>query len=67
MPTKIPLSPELDPLYLLTTSSDIAKWNNDGLPNDRVSLENASMVVNCKRWPLIIDPQLQVWTERVVR
>ena len=57
--TKIPLSAELDPLMLLTTSADIAKWNNEGLPNDRVSLENAAIVVNCKRWPLIIDPQLQ--------
>lgn len=56
---KIPLSSDLDPLGLLTTSADIAKWNNEGLPTDRVSLENASMVVNCKRWPLIIDPQLQ--------
>jgi dynein heavy chain len=56
---KIPLSLNLDPLELLTTSADIAKWNNEGLPNDRVSLENATMLVNCKRWPLIIDPQLQ--------
>ena len=32
---------------------------NEGLPNDRVSLENATMVTSCKRWPLIIDPQLQ--------
>ncbi len=56
---KIPLSAELDPLTLLTTSADIAKWNNDSLPTDRVSLENATIFVNCKRWPLIIDPQLQ--------
>ncbi|KAJ3128700.1 hypothetical protein HK098_003691 [Nowakowskiella sp. JEL0407] len=56
---KIPLSESIDPLSLLTTSAEIAKWSNEGLPNDRVSLENATTVNNCKRWPLIIDPQLQ--------
>ncbi|KAJ1558852.1 Dynein heavy chain 9, axonemal [Nowakowskiella sp. JEL0078] len=56
---KIPLSESVDPLLLLTTSAEIAKWSNEGLPNDRVSLENATMVNNCKRWPLIVDPQLQ--------
>lgn len=29
------------------------------LPADRVSLENASVVVSCSRYPLMIDPQLQ--------
>ncbi|KAI8853660.1 dynein heavy chain and region D6 of dynein motor-domain-containing protein [Chytridium lagenaria] len=58
-PDKVPLSGDLDPLAILTSSAEIAKWNNEGLPTDRVSLENATMVTNCKRWPLIIDPQLQ--------
>ncbi|KAJ1503147.1 hypothetical protein HMI55_002589 [Coelomomyces lativittatus] len=57
--TGVPLSENIDPLDILTTSAEIAKWNNEGLPTDRVSLENATMVTNCKRWPLIIDPQLQ--------
>lgn len=63
---QLPLSSDLDPLDLLTGSADVAKWNNEGLPTDRVSLENATMVVNCKRWPLIIDPQLQgvTWVKR---
>jgi dynein heavy chain len=56
---KIPLSADVDPLTMLTNSAEVAKWNNEGLPNDRVSLENATMVTSCKRWPLIIDPQLQ--------
>jgi dynein heavy chain len=30
-----------------------------GLPNDRVSIENGSIISNCKRWPLMIDPQMQ--------
>jgi dynein heavy chain len=31
----------------------------EGLQADRVSLENAAVVVSCSRYPLIIDPQLQ--------
>ncbi|KAJ1562568.1 Dynein heavy chain 9, axonemal [Cladochytrium tenue] len=58
-PNKVPLSDDVDPLAILTNSAEIAKWNNEGLPTDRVSLENATMVTSCKRWPLIIDPQLQ--------
>lgn len=26
---------------------------------DRVSVENGAVITNCKRWPLIIDPQGQ--------
>jgi dynein heavy chain len=58
-PDKIPLSEGIDPLQILTNSSEVARWNNEGLPNDRVSIENGIMLTNCKRWPLIIDPQLQ--------
>ncbi|KAJ1334726.1 hypothetical protein BSLG_007881 [Batrachochytrium salamandrivorans] len=58
-PFRVPLSEGVDPLNILANSAEIAKWNNEGLPTDRVSLENATMVASCKRWPLIIDPQLQ--------
>lgn len=36
-----------------------SKWATEGLPADRISQENASIVTNCVRWPLLIDPQLQ--------
>lgn len=26
---------------------------------DRISVENGAVICNCKRWPLIIDPQGQ--------
>ncbi|UYV64229.1 DNAH9 [Cordylochernes scorpioides] len=55
----IPLTPNLDPLSLLTDDAKIATWNNDGLPEDRMSTENATILINSERWPLIIDPQLQ--------
>lgn len=56
---KIPMQEEFDPLQLLTNDALIARWNNDRLPTDRVSLENASIFTTAERWPLIIDPQLQ--------
>ena len=55
----IPVSEGLDPLTLLTDDAQIAAWNNEGLPSDRMSTENATILSNCERWPLMIDPQLQ--------
>eukprot|EP00041_Stephanoeca_diplocostata_P039521 m.1633795 g.1633795 ORF g.1633795 m.1633795 type:complete len:4492 (+) comp25411_c0_seq1:204-13679(+) len=57
--TKIPVTPDLDPLDLLTDGATIAGWQNDYLPADRVSTENATILTSAKRWPLIIDPQEQ--------
>jgi dynein heavy chain len=56
---KIPITEGVIPLEILTTKSTIAKWKNEGLPEDQMSLENASIIIASKRWPLIIDPQLQ--------
>jgi len=56
---KIPITEGVDPLDVLASKSDQAGWNNEGLPADRMSLENASIVTSCKRYPLLIDPQLQ--------
>ena len=56
---KIPMTEGVDPLGVLATAADQAGWKNEGLPSDRVSLENAAVIVSCSRWPLIIDPQLQ--------
>jgi len=50
---------DLDPLYVLSTEAAQAVWKTQGLPADRVSLENAAIVVACSRYPLMIDPQLQ--------
>jgi dynein heavy chain len=56
---KIPFTEGVDPLYILANLSDQAMWKKEGLPADRVSLENAAVFTSCSRWPLIIDPQLQ--------
>eukprot|EP01083_Nonionella_stella_P214893 773915_1 len=50
---------ELTPKDVLTSISDQAKWANEGLPVDSISIENAAIVTLCSRWPLMIDPQQQ--------
>lgn len=55
----IPITEGLDPLWVLTSDSEAAEWQNEGLPADRISLENGAILTNCSRWPLMIDPQLQ--------
>ena len=59
MQNKVPLSPTTDVLKILTDEAEMAGWQGDMLPSDRVSLENGVIVNNCERWPLIVDPQLQ--------
>ena len=56
---KIPLTKGVDPLSMLTNDGNNAKMISEGLPADRISIENGSMITNCKRWPLLIDPQTQ--------
>jgi dynein heavy chain len=55
----IPINDSVDPLKLLTDEPTIARWFNEGLPSDRMSTENATILTNSDRWPLMIDPQLQ--------
>ena len=56
---RIPMSENFDPMKVLTTDVEVARWNADKLPADLVSSENAAILNNTSRWPLIIDPQLQ--------
>ena len=46
-------------LSLLSDDALIAQWNNEGLPSDNMSTENATILTNSIKWPLMIDPQLQ--------
>lgn len=55
----IPITEGLDSLSLLTDDTTVALWQNEGLPSDRMSIENATILSNSERWPLMIDPQLQ--------
>lgn len=56
----VPITEELDPLSMLTDDTQIAMWQNEGLPSDRMSTENATILSNSDRWPLMIDPQVQL-------
>ncbi|XP_037943923.1 dynein beta chain, ciliary-like [Teleopsis dalmanni] len=55
----IPYTDGVDSLTLLSDDAQIATWNNEGLPMDRMSTENATILAHSTRWPLMIDPQLQ--------
>ena len=55
----IPVTEGVDPLGELTDESRNAKMYGNGLPADRISTENGSIISQCKRWPLLVDPQLQ--------
>ncbi|XP_061150392.1 dynein axonemal heavy chain 11 [Syngnathus typhle] len=55
----IPMTADLDPVCMLTDGAMVAQWNNEGLPGDEMSTQNATIHTNCERWPLLIDPQLQ--------
>jgi len=56
---EIPMSPSCDPLTVLSTEAEQARWCAKGLPSDRVSLENGSIMTVSERWCLMIDPQTQ--------
>ena len=59
----VELGPTPDPLSILTSEAEMAGWATQGLPSDRVSMENGAIMSNSERWCLMIDPQLQgiVW------
>ena len=59
LPTKIPTTEGLDVISLVTDDATVAGWNNEGLPSDRMSSENATILSTCERWPLMVDPQFQ--------
>lgn len=57
---KIPFSKEFSLKEILSNPIAIANWTNqEKLPNDQFSIENAIILKNSTRWPLLIDPQMQ--------
>ena len=41
----------------MSNENTIGTWvNNEKLPNDAFSIENAIILKNSARWPLLIDP-----------
>ena len=56
---RIRLLDTFHPLRLLANEATIARWTTEGLPADSLSQENCAIIATSRRWPLIIDPQLQ--------
>ena len=55
----IPSSESVDPIAMLADDAQVAGWQSEGLPADRLSVENGAILNTCSRWPLLVDPQLQ--------
>ncbi|KAK3272243.1 hypothetical protein CYMTET_19451 [Cymbomonas tetramitiformis] len=55
----IPSSQTFSLNFTLGDQVKIREWVISGLPNDSFSIDNAIMVANARRWPLMIDPQGQ--------
>lgn len=39
---------DLDPVAMLTDDATVAQWNNEGLPGDKMSTQNATILTNCQ-------------------
>lgn len=53
------MSPNSNPLTILTDEAAVAEWNTQKLPADAVSTENGAILTSSDRYSLMIDPQLQ--------
>ncbi|XP_048507335.1 dynein axonemal heavy chain 6 [Athalia rosae] len=66
---EVPITPGFNLINVLADPYEIRCWNGFGLPRDQVSTENAILVTQAGRWPLMIDPQEQAnrWIRNMER
>ena len=65
---QLPCAEEFKMMTVLGDPVKIRDWTSlQGLPNDTFSIENAIIMSNARRWPLLIDPQGQAnkWIKRM--
>lgn len=60
----MPCSADFSFVALLSTPTVVREWCMHGLPADDFSTENGVIVSRGSRWPLMIDPQAQVPSNR---
>jgi len=65
--TKIEVSRHFKFVEFMAEPTEVRDWQNDGLPGDGFSSENGVIVVNGRRWPLMVDPQGQAnkWIKKM--
>ncbi|BFI29560.1 dynein axonemal heavy chain [Marchantia polymorpha subsp. ruderalis] len=56
---RVPCSDSFSLSSILADPVQVRAWNIAGLPKDSSSVDNGAIVSNCRRWPLMIDPQGQ--------
>ncbi|XP_023930267.1 dynein heavy chain 6, axonemal [Lingula anatina] len=56
---EIPISEEYELVKIIADANQVLQWQNEGLPTDTLSTENAIFVKKGRKWPLLIDPQGQ--------
>lgn len=63
----IPFQADWSMRSVLGNDAEILNWNLQGLPRDPLSVDNALVVIETKRWPLLLDPQEQAnkWIKRM--
>jgi dynein heavy chain len=63
---QIPASKEFSLSACIGDQVKIRQWVIDALPNDSLSIDNAIILDNSRRWPLMIDPQMQAnkWVKK---
>ena len=52
---------------LLMDEGEAAQWATEGLPADELSVQNGILTTRSSRFPLCIDPQMQVQSSHVPR
>jgi dynein heavy chain len=56
---QVPSSPTFELSVVIGEPVVMRQWVIDKLPNDSLSIDNALVLYKARRWPLMIDPQLQ--------
>jgi dynein heavy chain len=64
---EIPCSNAYSLQLILGNPVKIRDWTMNALPNDSFSIDNAIIMEQSKRWPLMIDPQIQAnnWVKKM--